>query len=93
MNGAGMTVWVEEARVVLTDLDATWQTAIPSGHAKHEIRQNVRANESLGLSMAGASMMLRGGQRGDTHASSLSLFAVASAKSGLTKFLIHIRWK
>jgi len=49
-----MTVWVEEATVVLTDLDANWQTSIPTGQARREIRQNVRANESLGLSLAGA---------------------------------------
>jgi hypothetical protein len=54
VNDANMTVWVEEARVVLTDLDATWQTAIPTCQAKHEIRQNVRANESLELSLARA---------------------------------------
>ena len=54
VNDASMTVWVEEATVVLTDLDANWQTSIPTGQARHEIRQNVRANESLGLSLAGA---------------------------------------
>ncbi len=54
VNDASMTVWVEEAIVVLTDLDANWQTSIPTGHARHEIRQNVRANESFGLSLAGA---------------------------------------
>jgi len=54
MNNAGMTVWVEEAIVGLTHLDAIWQTSIPTGRARHEIRQNVRANESLELSLAGA---------------------------------------
>jgi hypothetical protein len=54
VTGAGKTVWVEEARVVLADLDATWQTSIPTCEAKHAIRQNVRANESLELSLAGA---------------------------------------
>jgi hypothetical protein len=54
VNDVGITVWVEEARIVLTDLDAIWQTSIPTGQAKHEIRQNVRANESLELSLAGA---------------------------------------
>ena len=54
VNNAEMTVWVEEATVVLTDLDATWQTSIPTGQANHEIRQIVRANESLELSLAGA---------------------------------------
>jgi len=54
MNNAGLTVWVEEAIVALTHLDAIWQTSIPTGRARHEIRQNVRANESLELSLAGA---------------------------------------
>jgi hypothetical protein len=54
VNDAEITVWVEEARIVLTDLDANWQTSIPTGQAKHEIRQNVRASESLELSLAGA---------------------------------------
>ncbi len=54
VNDAGMTVWVEEATVVLTDLDAIWQTSIPNGQARHEIRQNVRANESLVLSLVAA---------------------------------------
>jgi hypothetical protein len=54
VNNASVTVWVEEAIVVLTDLDATWQTSIPTGQAKHKIRQNVRANESLVLSLVGA---------------------------------------
>ncbi len=53
-NDANVMVWVEEAIVVLTDLDANWQTSISTGQAKHEIRQNVRGNESLGLSLAGA---------------------------------------
>jgi hypothetical protein len=37
VNEASMTVWVEEAKVILTDLEATWQTSIPPGQAKHEI--------------------------------------------------------
>jgi hypothetical protein len=52
VNEARMTVWVEEVKVVLTNLDASWQTSIPTGQAKHEIRQNVRAKESLELSPA-----------------------------------------
>jgi hypothetical protein len=54
VNDASMTTWVEEARIILTDLDATWQTSIPTGHARHEIRRNVRANETLRLSLARA---------------------------------------
>ena len=54
INNASVTVWVEEAVVVLTDLDTSWQTSIPAGQAKHEIRQHVRAHESLELSLAEA---------------------------------------
>src|SRR5712664_4504505 len=38
-------------------------------------------------------MTLRAGQREDIHASWVSLFVVASAKSGLTRLSIHIGWK
>jgi hypothetical protein len=54
VNDAGMTVWVEEALVVLADLDAIWQTAIPTCQTQHEIRQNISAEESLELSLVGA---------------------------------------
>jgi hypothetical protein len=54
VNNATMTVWVEEAKVVLTDLDANWQTSFPTGQASHEIRQNVIAKEMLSVSLAGA---------------------------------------
>ena len=54
VNNATMTVWVEEAKVVLADLDANWQTAIPTGQASHEIRQNVIAKEMLAISLARA---------------------------------------
>lgn len=54
VNDARMTVWVEEAKFVLADLDANWQSAIPTGQAIHEIRRNVRAKETLGVSLARA---------------------------------------
>jgi hypothetical protein len=54
VNDASTMAWVEEAMVVLTDLDATWQTSVSTGQARHEIRQNVRANETLALSLARA---------------------------------------
>ena len=53
-NHVARTVWVEEAKVVLTGLDTSWQTSIPPGQAKREIRQHVRAHESLELSVAQA---------------------------------------
>jgi hypothetical protein len=54
VNDACVTVWVEEAMVVLADLDAIWQISIPIGQARHEIRQNIRANESVELSLVRA---------------------------------------
>jgi hypothetical protein len=54
VNDAGMTVWAEEAIVGLTDLDVIWQTSIPTGQNRHEIRQNIGANESLELSLVEA---------------------------------------
>jgi|SRR5712671_4803741 len=52
VNNTSMTVWVEEALVTLIDLDTSWQTAIPTGRAKLTVRQNIRAGESLELSLA-----------------------------------------
>ena len=49
-----MTAWVEEAKIVLTDLKVIWQTSIPTSQARREIRQNVRAHETLALSLARA---------------------------------------
>jgi hypothetical protein len=54
VNDASVTAWVEEAKVVLSDLEVIWQTSIPTGQAMREIRQNVGANETLGLSLARA---------------------------------------
>jgi hypothetical protein len=54
VNGSSVTAWVEEAKVVLTDLEVIWQTSIPTGQARREIRQNVRANETLALDLARA---------------------------------------
>jgi hypothetical protein len=54
LNDARMTVWVEEAKVVLTDLDANWQTSIATGQARHEIRQSVQPKETLSVSLASA---------------------------------------
>ena len=51
-NDAKKAVWVEEAKVIITDLDAEWQTSDPTGQVRLEIRQNVSANEFLGLSLA-----------------------------------------
>jgi hypothetical protein len=54
VNRSEVTVWVEDATVALTDLDTCWQAGIPTGRARHPISQNVRPNEELGVSLAGA---------------------------------------
>ena len=53
-NNSSRTVWVEEAVVVLTDLDASWQTSIQNGQAKLLIRQNVGPSETLEVSPVNA---------------------------------------
>lgn len=53
-NRSSWTVWVEEATVVLADLKAIWQSEDAAGEARHEIRQNVGANDSLSVSLAAA---------------------------------------
>jgi hypothetical protein len=53
-NRSKVTVWVEEARVVLSELDANWQTSIATGQAKHEIRQHVPPDDGLAMSLASA---------------------------------------
>ena len=52
VNRSSWTVWVEEATVILADLDATWQSDIATGQARHEIRQSVGANDTLSVSLA-----------------------------------------
>jgi hypothetical protein len=54
LNQSDVTVWVETATVILKELEANWQTTISIGQAKHEILQNVRPNDTLSLSLAGA---------------------------------------
>ena len=54
MNRSCWTVWVEEASVVLTDLDANLQTEVPTGQVIHKIRQNVVPGDALSVSLAAA---------------------------------------
>src|SRR5258706_14518437 len=49
VNNASMTVWLEEAVVVLTDLDTSWQTSITAGQTQNEILSKTRTNESIGI--------------------------------------------
>src|SRR5258708_15547372 len=51
---SNVTVWVEQASVALTDLDTDWQAGIPTGQARQAICQNVRPNDELSVSVAGA---------------------------------------
>src|SRR5579863_2435733 len=54
VNRSSWTAWVEEATVVLNDLDANWQTGIPTGHINHKILQNVVPGDELSVSLAAA---------------------------------------
>jgi hypothetical protein len=54
VNRSSWTVWVEEASLVLADLHARLQTELPTGQARYEILQNVRPNQTLGVSLARA---------------------------------------
>jgi hypothetical protein len=54
VNRSNVTVWVEEAMVVLSEVDVFWQTSISTGQARHEILQNVRPNDTLSVRLAGA---------------------------------------
>src|SRR5271169_7249488 len=51
-NRSGWTVWVQEAAVVLIDLNADSQTMVSVGQARHEVLQNVGPNDTLCVSLA-----------------------------------------
>lgn len=52
VNRSSWTVWVEEASIVLTDLDANLQTEVPIGQVIHKIHQNVVPADALSVSLA-----------------------------------------
>jgi hypothetical protein len=54
VNRSSWTVWVEEATLVLADLDANWQTEVPTGQARLQILRTVSSNNTLSLSLARA---------------------------------------
>ena len=54
INRSEVTVWVEHATVVLSELDANLQTSIPTGHAKHPILQNIGPDDTLRVSVVRA---------------------------------------
>src|SRR5882724_5193811 len=53
-NRSGFTVWIEEAQLVLTDLDAHFQTGLATGQTAHKIRQAIPPNETLSMSITGS---------------------------------------
>jgi len=54
VNRCSFTVWVEEASVFLSDLEADVQAVAATGQARHPILQNVGPNETLSVSLARA---------------------------------------
>jgi len=54
VNRSHVTVSVEEAVVVLSNLEANCQTSISTGQARLKILQNIRPNETLGVSLVGS---------------------------------------
>jgi hypothetical protein len=54
VNRSSWTVWVEEASVALSGLDADLQTGIPAGRVNHIIRQNVVPGDAWSVSLAAA---------------------------------------
>ena len=53
-NHSEVTVWVEEASITLSELEANWQTTSSTGQAIHPIRQNIAPGDTLSLSIARA---------------------------------------
>jgi len=53
VNRSNVTVWVEEAMVVLSELETNWQTSISTGQARHEVLQNIRPDDTLRVSLVG----------------------------------------
>jgi hypothetical protein len=54
VNRSSVTVWLEEAKLVITDLEANFQTALATGHTTHRIMQTVLPHEPLSMSLAGS---------------------------------------
>jgi hypothetical protein len=52
VNRSRWTVWVQEAAIVLIDLDAESRTTVSNGQARHEVLQNVGPNDTLSVSLA-----------------------------------------
>jgi hypothetical protein len=54
INRSEVTVWVEKATIVLSELKANWQTTTSSGQAKHDILQNIGPDDTLRVSFVRA---------------------------------------
>ena len=54
VNRSDAKVWVEEANLVITDLEANFQTAQATGQHIHKIRQPVVPDECLSMSLTGS---------------------------------------
>ena len=54
VNRSDVKVWVEEANLVITDLEANFQTALATGQHIHKIRQPVVPDECISMSLTGS---------------------------------------
>ena len=54
VNRSDVKVWVEEANLVITDLEANFQTALATGQHIHKIRQSIIPDECLSMSLTGS---------------------------------------
>ncbi len=52
LNRSSGTMWVEDASVVLANIDADRQAVVPSRQARHQILRNVGPNEILSVNLA-----------------------------------------
>ena len=52
-NRSDVKVWIEEAKLVITDLEANFQTALATGQHIQKISQAVVPDECLSMSLAG----------------------------------------
>jgi hypothetical protein len=54
INRSDVNLWIEEAKLVITDLEANYQTAPATGQQIHKIRQAVIPDECRSISLAGS---------------------------------------
>jgi hypothetical protein len=53
-NRSDVAVWVEEVTVVLSELEASWQTTIATGQSNHAILAYIGSDDVLSVSLVGA---------------------------------------